>query len=299
VRNHHQPAFIGTPYNVSVVDQLDSTTDWTPALHHVDTVIHLAARVHVMHDNARDKLAAYREVNVAGTLQLAKQAAETGVRRLVYLSTLKVNGEQTFTGTANSIPHGAKEYFTSADVAAPQDEYAVSKWEAEQALWDVSANTGLEVVVVRPPLVYGPGVKGNFLRLMQLVERGVPLPLGSVTNRRSLIGIDNLTDLLIRCMSHPHAAGQTFLVSDGEDLSTPALIETLAREMGKSPRLFPVPLSLLRMAGRMSGKLQEIERLVGSLQVDCAHTCSVLGWNPPVPVEEGLRKAVDWFLIRK
>jgi nucleoside-diphosphate-sugar epimerase len=264
------------------VGEIGAKTDWSHALVEVDCVIHCAARAHVMHETESDALAAYRSVNVDGTLRLAEQAAAAGVRRLVFLSSIKVNGEQTALGAP----------FLFSDAPAPEDPYGVSKWEAEQALWEVATKTGLVVVVIRPPLVYGPGVKGNFLRLLRWVARGVPLPLGAVQNQRSLVGLDNLVDLLIRCVDHPAAAGQTFLVSDGQDLSTPELIRQLADAMDKSPRLIPVPVPLLRLAGRALGKQAEVDRLVGSLQIDSSHTRETLGWNPPVSVAEGIRRMV-------
>lgn len=201
----------------------------------------------------------------------------------MYLSSIKVNGERTALG----VP------FSFSDTPAPEDAYGTSKWEAEQALWDISARTGLEVVVVRPPLVYGPGVKGNLARLLKLVRSGLPLPLGAVQNKRSLIGLNNLVDLLIRCVDHPAAAGRTFLVADGEDLSTPDLLRHMAAAMGRSARLVPVPVPLLRLAGSALGKRAEIDRLVGSLQIDSSHTRRVLGWTPPVSVEEGIRRMVQ------
>jgi nucleoside-diphosphate-sugar epimerase len=210
------------------------------------------------------------------------------VRRLVYLSSIKVNGEQTALGAP----------FLFSDAPAAEDPYGVSKWEAEQTLWEVAAKTGLEVVVVRPPLVYGPGVKGNFLRLLRWVARGVPLPLGAVQNQRSLVGLDNLVDLLIRCVDHPAAAGQTFLVSDGQDLSTPELIRQLSCAMDKSLRLIPVPVPLLRLLGSMTGKGGEVDRLVGSLQIDSLFTWETLDWTPPVSVEAGMQAMVDDFLRR-
>jgi nucleoside-diphosphate-sugar epimerase len=205
---------------------LEAVTEWASALAGVSCVIHCAARTHVMHETAGDGFAAYRAVNVDGSRRLAEQAATEGVRRLVYLSSIKVNGEKT--------AHGAP--FLFSDAPAPEDAYAISKWEAEQALWEVSSKTGLEVVVVRPTLVYGTGVKGNLARLLKLVRSGVPLPLGAVKNRRSLIGLDNLVDLLIRCVDHPEAAGQTILVSDGEDVSTPDLLRYMAGAMGRTAR---------------------------------------------------------------
>ncbi len=267
----------------TAVGDLNSRTDWSAVLNGVDCVIHCAARTHVMHETAGDALAAYRAVNIDGSRRLAEQAAAAGVRRLVFLSSIKVNGEQTTLGTP----------FFFSDTPAPQDAYGISKWEAEQALWDISAKTGLEVVVVRPPLVYGPGVKGNLACLLKLVRLGLPLPLGSLRTKRSLIGLNNLVNLLICCVDHPGAAGQTFLVSDGEDLSTPDLIRHMAAAMNRSPRLFPVPVSLLRLAGGALGKRPEIDRLVGSLQIDSSHTRQVLSWTPPVSVQEGFRRMVQ------
>jgi len=261
-----------------VVGDLGPDTDWSSALEGVDAVVHLAARVHVMDEEAEDPLAEFRRVNVAGTDNLARQAAEAGVKRLVFLSSIKVNGEVTQPGNP----------FTVEDAPAPQDPYAVSKFEAEEALRRVEKETGLEVVIIRPPLVYGPEVKGNFLRLIQLVQKGYPLPLGRVNNKRSLVALDNLVDLILTCLDHPGAAGQTFLVSDGEDLSTPELVRKIARAMGKKPRLVPVPLVMLRLAGRITGKSAEVERLVGSLQVDIGHTCETLGWQAVVSVDEAV-----------
>ena len=265
------------------VGDIGDDTNWSAAIAGVDCVIHCAARAHVMHEPAGHSLTAYRVVNVDGSRRLAEQSAAAGVQRLVYLSSIKVNGEQTALGAP----------FLFSDAPAPEDAYGISKWEAEQALWDISAKTGLEVVVVRPPLVYGPGVKGNLARLLKLVRSGVPLPLGAVQNKRSLIGLDNLVDLLIRCVYHPAAAGQTFLVSDGEDLSTPDLLRHMAAAMGRSARLVPVPVPLLRLAGSALGKRAEIDRLVGSLQIDSSHTRQVLGWTPPVSVQEGIRRMVQ------
>jgi nucleoside-diphosphate-sugar epimerase len=236
-----------------------------------------------MRELAGDPLAAFRAVNVAGTRRLAEQAAAMGVRRLVYVSSIKVNGEATKPGRP----------FSAAEAPAPLDAYGVSKWEAEQALWEVSRQTGLEVVVVRPPLVYGPMAKGNFARLLQCVRRGIPLPLGAVDNRRSLVGIDNLVDFLIRGAEHPAASGQTFLVSDGNDLSTPGLIRLMGRATGRPARLFNFPPGLLRTGARFAGLGAEFGRLIGFLQVDIAHSRRVLDWHPPVSVEEGLVRAAQ------
>lgn len=273
---------IGAGCLETVVGEIGPETNWDDALAGVDSVVHLAARVHVMADKAVDPLAEFRRVNTAGTLHLARQAARAGVRRLVYLSSVKVNGEATAPGRK----------FTAADSPAPLDPYGISKMEAEQGLAAVATETGLEVVIIRPPLVYGPGVKGNFARLLALVERGVPLPLALVDNRRSMVALGNLVDLIITCLDHPAAAGQTFLVADGEDLATPELIRRLAQAMGRPARLWPLPVSLLRLGGRLLGHTAEVERLVGSLQVDIGHTCRTLGWTPPLSVDEGLRRAV-------
>lgn len=278
------------------VGEIGAETDWVGVLDSrvrgnegvVDCVIHCAARSHVMYETESDASAAYRSVNADGARRLAEQAAAARVRRLVYLSSIKVNGEQTALGAP----------FLFSDAPVPEDPYGISKWEAEQALREVSAKTGLEVVVIRPPLVYGPGVKGNFLRLLRWVSRGVPLPLGAVQNQRSLVGLENLVDLLIRCVDHPAAAGQTFLVSDGQDLSTPELIRQLADAMDKSPRLIPVPVPLLHLAGHALGKQAEVDRLVGSLQIDSSPTRETLGWTPPVSVEAGVQAMVDDFLRR-
>ncbi len=263
-----------------VVGDIGPDTDWTSALEGVDRIIHLAARVHVMNDNSKEPLAEFRRVNVEGTLNLARQAAGAGVKRLVFLSSVKVNGETT----------EPDRPFTVQDKPDPQDHYALSKYEAEQALRRVEKDTGLEVVIIRSPLVYGPGVKANFLRLIKAVQKGVFFPLGRVTNKRSLVALDNLVDMIITCLDHPAAAGQTFLVSDGEDVTTPELIRKIARAMDRKPRLLPVPPYLLRIAGGILGKRAEVERLVGSLQVDISHTCETLGWKSVVSMDEQLRR---------
>ena len=264
------------------VGAIGATTDWSTALTGVGCVIHCAARAHVMKEREADSLAAYREVNVAGTQRLAERAVALGVKRLVFVSSIKVNGERTAPNTP----------FLTSSVPAPEDAYGQSKWEAEQVLHNIAACTGMEIVIVRPPLVYGPGVKGNFARLLRLLYHGLPLPLGGVENLRSLVGIDNLVDLLIRCADHPRATGQTLLVSDGEDLSTPELVKRIATVMGKSPRLIPLPVHLLRIAGQFTGRLTEIDRLVSSLQVDSSHTCEILTWKPPSSIDEGLKQMV-------
>ncbi|MFP8835085.1 UDP-glucose 4-epimerase family protein [Hydrogenophaga sp. XSHU_21] len=247
------------------------------------TVMHLAARVHIMDDQAADPLAAFRDVNTAGTLNLARQAAAAGVKRFVFVSSVKVLGE----ATAPARP------FLHDHPPAPLDPYGISKHEAEDGLREIAAATGMQVVIVRPPLVYGPGVKANFAAMMRAVQRGLPLPFASVThNRRSFVALDNLVDLLITCIDHPAAANQTFLVSDGEDLSTADLLRRLGKAMGRPARLFPVPPALLQAGADLLGKGDVAQRLLGNLQVDISHTRETLGWTPPITVDEGLRRAV-------
>ncbi len=266
-----------------VVGDFDEQTDWENALAGMDVVIHLAARVHVMHDTSIDPLAEFRQVNVAGTENLARQAARAGVKRFVYVSSIKVNGEAT---------EGAAK-FSESDVPNPQDPYGVSKFEAEEALHRVAVETGLEVVIVRPPLVYGAGVKGNFAQMLKVLAKGIPLPLASVHNRRSLVYVGNLVDALILCATHHVAVGQTYLVSDGEDISTPDLLRQLGVAMGHPARLIPCPQALLRLGGRMTGKADQIERLLGSLQVDSGKIRRELGWMPPYTVSRGLQVTAE------
>jgi nucleoside-diphosphate-sugar epimerase len=262
---------------------LAADADFRHMLAGVDAVVHLAARVHIMEERAADPLAAFRAVNTSGTLNLARQAAETGVRRFVFVSSVKVNGEETTPGSP----------FRHDDLPNPEDPYGISKREAEDGLLELAAQSGMDVVIVRPPLVYGPGVKANFAAMMRAVQRGLPLPLGAVThNRRSLVALDNLVDLLITCLDHPAAANQTFLVSDGEDLSTADLLRWLGRAMNKPARLFPVPVPLLRAGAALLGKRDVARRLLGNLQIDISHTRETLGWTPPITVDEGLRRAV-------
>lgn len=279
----------GTPVpgaNYRIVAEMGTSTDWHDALAGVQAVIHCAARVHVMHDHAQDPLTEFRYVNTLGTETLARAAAHCGIKRLVFLSSIKVNGE--------SAPPDAP--FDQTSPAKPQDPYAISKWEAEQALTRVAAETDLEVVVLRCPLVYGPGgVKGNFLRLLQAVDRGIPLPFSLARNRRSLIYLDNLTGAITACLTHPAAARKTYLVSDGEDVSTAELITYIAQALGKSSRLWPCPLGLIKLAGMMTGKSDEIARLLGSLCIDSSRIRNELGWVPPYTLTQGLVETARWF----
>lgn len=265
------------------VEGLGPDTDWRSALDGVDTVFHLAARVHVMHDASADPLLEFRRANVQGTMQLARQAAALDVRRFVFVSSIKVNGEKTAPG----------QPFRADLTPAPVDPYGISKQEAELELLRLGDEAGLEIVIVRPPLVYGPGVKANFASMMRWVAKGVPLPLGAIHNARSMVALDNLVDLLVTCLKHPAAAGQTFLVSDGEDVSTTELLRRTARAMGKHALLVPVPSVLLQWGAALLGKRDVARRLCGSLQVDIEKTRRLLGWNPPLTLDQGLKKAVE------
>lgn len=260
---------------------LGPKTDWRSAVDGVDVVIHCAARVHVMHDTEVDPLAAFRRANVEGTLQLARCARDAGCRRFVFVSSIKVNGESTQPG----------QPFTEATPPAPADPYGISKLEAEQALFALGAESGLEIVAIRPPLVYGPGVKANFLAMMRAVERGIPLPLGAIDNRRSLVAVDNLADLIAHCARHPAAANEVFLSSDGEDVSTTDLLRRIGHALGRPARLIPVPATLIRAGAALCGRKAMADRLCGSLQVDTGKARTLLGWTPPLTLGEGLRRA--------
>ncbi|WP_264297970.1 UDP-glucose 4-epimerase family protein [Alkalilimnicola sp. S0819] len=265
---------------------LGPDTDWTAAVAEVGVVVHAAARVHVMGDRAADPLAEFRQTNVQGTLRLAEQAAAAGVKRFIYLSSIKVNGESTEAGRP----------FQADTPPAPVDPYGVSKHEAEDGLYALAAKTGMELTIIRPPLVYGPGVKANFHAMMRWLHRGVPLPLGAIDNRRSLVARGNLVDLILRCLEHPAAANQLFLVSDGEDLSTTDLLRRMGRALNRPARLLPVPPAVLKLGGTLLGRAAVFERLCGSLQVDSSKARELLGWVPPLTVDEGLRLAAEDFL---
>lgn len=268
------------------VGTLDAHTDWTEALRGVDRVVHLAARVHVMDEQAADPLAEFRRANVDATERLARQAAAAGVRRFVFLSSIKVNGEGTQPGRP----------FTADDPPAPQDPYGISKLEAEQALQRVAAETGMQVCIIRPPLVYGPGVRANFRSMMRWVARGVPLPLGAVRNQRSLVALDNLVDLIITCLDHPGAANQVLLAGDGEDLSTPQLLRRVAQALDTRARLVAVPPGLLQFLAGLAGRRAVVDRLCGSLQLDIGKTRRLLQWTPPVGIDTALRRTAQEFI---
>jgi len=268
------------------IGSISSETDWTSVLRNADQVVHLAARVHVMNDKSPDPLAEFRRVNVEGTANFARQAAAAGVKRFVFLSSIKVNGEFTEAG----------QPFTADDVPSPEDPYGVSKQEAEQLLRQITDETGMEVVIIRPPLVYGPGVKANFESLMRWLARGLPLPLAAVTqNRRSLVALDNLVDLIVTGLNHPAAANQTFLAGDGEDLSTAELLKRMGAAMGRPARLFKMSPALLKLGATLLNKPGIYQRLCSSLQLDITKTRQVLGWTPPMSVDEGLRRAAEGF----
>ena len=274
------------------IGDIGPKTNWEDGLLGYDCIIHCAGEVHDMSKN--DKLESYFLVNVDGTKRLAEQAAKAGVKRIVFLSSVKVNGESTdhiLDSSKKKIK--SNKIFTHTDLPNPNDPYSVSKFEAEKILWNISAKTGLEVVVVRIPVVYGYRAKGNLINLIKLVKFGLPLPFKAIKNQRSLIGIDNLVDVLIHCVDCPDAAGKIFLVSDGEDLSTPKLINYISSAMGRSTRLFSIPMIFLIFAGYIFGRQKEIERLVGSLQIDNSYARKVLNWTPCVSLEEGIRRMVQ------
>lgn len=277
-----------SPTPMCSVGDINAGTAWGFALSGVEVVVHCAARTHVMHEQSTDYQTLYNEVNVDGTRRLAEEAVRCGVRRLVFLSSVKAVGERSMP----SRPLGV------LDEPDPADNYGRSKREAELALAEVGASTGLEVVIVRSPLVYGRGVKGNFFRLLGLIARGFPLPFGSIQNARSMVSLANLVDFLSVCIESPAAAGKTFFVSDGDDLSTPDLVRKIALAMNKRARLLPVPVALLNGSAGLVGKSAEIERLTGTLQVDINPNRELLGWSPRFSVEAGLRETADWFLHR-
>ena len=275
------------PDTVAVGD-IGPNTAWGPALAGVRCVVHLAARTHVLHDSSADPLSEYRRINVLGTERLAIAAAAAGVTRFVFVSSVKVNGERT-----------AERPYTEDDTPRPEDAYGLTKEEAERTLARISRESGLEIAVLRPPLVYGPGVRGNFLRLLNITARRLPLPLASIDNHRSLIYVGNLVDAITRLIDSPKAAGGTFLVSDGEDVSTPQLIRAIAHALGVSPRLIPFPTALLEALGTLSGRRAEIARLTGSLQVDSSRIRRDLAWSPRFRLRDGLAETARWYRARQ
>ncbi len=282
VRPNHESIGAGT--EARMIGDIGPDTDWRDVLDGVEAVVHLAARVHVMVETSQDPEALYRQTNVEGTRRLAIEAAAAGVKRLVFLSTVKVNGEQT-----------PGDPFTEADRPRPAGPYARSKWAAEEALTEVAAKTGIEIIILRPPLVYGEGVGGNFLSLLKLCRSAPPLPFSAVENARSLIYLGNLVAAIAAALEHPAAAGKTFLVRDGEDLSTPELIRRTAAALGRPARLFPLPLYFVRLLARITGKSAAIERLLGSLRVDDGKIRRELDWTPPFTVLQGLGRTAAWF----
>lgn len=260
-------------------------TDWSELLQGCEVVVHLAARVHVMKDTVADPLAEFRHANLDSTVNLAQQAAEAGVKRFVYVSSIKVNGESTL-----GLP------FSASDVPDPQDAYGISKWEAEQALQKISGASGMAIVIVRPPLVYGPGVRANFLALLNIVDRALPLPFGYIHNRRSMVYLGNLVDAIFKCATDPRAAGKTFLVADGQDVSTPDLIRKLAKALRRPCRVIGFPVILLRFLAALARKSSSIDRLTQSLMIDDSHIRNQLTWSPPYTLDQGLQETVDWYL---
>lgn len=302
---------LGLPAEI-VVEDINPSIDWSQALIGISTIVHLAARVHLMKDESDDPLAEFRRINVATTLNLARQAVEAGVKRFVFISSIKVNGESTsasgkykpreagysdFLHKNPSLQEGDDfhEKFSEYDLPNPQDAYAISKWEAEQELIKLAEETDMEVVIIRPPLVYGEGAKANFLSMMRYLYKGVLLPFGAIHNQRSLVALDNLVDLIVTCILHPAAANQIFLASDGEDMSTTELLRRTAAALGKPARLVPVPQWLLESGLKVLGKKDLAQRLCGSLQVDISKARDILGWTPPITVDEGLAQTAKYF----
>ena len=255
-------------------------------LENIDVLVHSAARVHIMGDSSADPLAEFRKVNTAGTLNLARQAADAGVKRFIFISSVKVNGEMTEQGRS----------FRPNDEYIPDDPYGLSKYEAEQGLLAIARETGMEVVIIRPPLVYGPNVKANFASMMKWINKGIPLPFGAIHNQRSLVALDNLVNFIIHCIDHPRAANEIFLISDGEDVSTTTLLRKVADAFGKKPRLIPIPVYLMTFAAKLIGKGDVANRLFGSLQVDSSKARDLLGWKPVTTMDEQLKKTAEAYL---
>ncbi|MFH1309176.1 MAG: SDR family oxidoreductase [Candidatus Omnitrophota bacterium] len=267
-------------YECVCIGDISSVTDWGEVFFNVDTVIHLAGRTHIFDRAGEDSLADFRKVNVLGTERLALAARKAGVKRFIFISSVKVNGE------------GIRRPYTENDTLNPQDAYGISKREAEDALYRVAKENGLEIVILRPPLVYGPGVKANFNKLIKIAEFGLPLPFKGIDNRRSLVYLDNLIDAIATCIKHPKAAGETFMISDGQDVSTPELIKMISLGLGRKPVLFSLHPSVLRVLSGIAGKEKEMEKLTGTLLVDSSKIRNILGWVPLFTLEEGIKKTV-------
>jgi len=283
IRSGNRIRSISKEIEIIETGSIGPDTDWAHALENVESVVHLAGRVHVMEDSLFDSLLGYRIVNTAGTEKLARSAASSGVRRFIFMSTVKVNGE------------GREAPYTEDDIPAPADSYSKSKRDAENKIKEIAIETGMEVLIIRAPIVYGPEVKANFLKLLKAIDRGVPMPFAGIKNKRSMIYIGNLVDSIIACISNPKAAGQTYLASDGVDISTSELIRQMAKALGKPAKLFYLPLFVLQLAGIITGKSQEIERLTGSLVVDSSKIRKELNWNPPFTLAHGLKQTAEWF----
>ena len=284
IRSLSKKAVLPPGMDAFQIGSIGPSTEWETALEGIDTVVHLAARVHAMDGGSADPIIDYRKINVAGTKRLAQIAHSKNVRRFVYVSSIKVNGE------------GRVDPYTETDQPAPVDPYGISKFEAEKELHSIADKTGLEVVIVRPALVYGPEVKANFLKLIKLINRGIPFPFAGVKNHRSMIFLGNLVDAIFRCTIHPEAAGQTFLLSDGKDISTPELIQKISFALGKPSRLFTAPPEILRLLAKMTGRSKTVSRLLDSLIVDSSKICTELDWKPPFSMEEGLKETANWYI---
>lgn len=265
------------------IESIDGDIDWENTLDGVDTVVHLAARAHVMKESASNSLSTYHKVNVIGTEHLALAATESGVKRFIFMSSVKVNGEENVRA------------YKEGDAPVPRGAYSISKMHAEKRIKEITADCDMDFVILRPPLVFGPDVKANFLELIKIVGRGIPLPLANIDNRRSFIYLENLVDAILTCIKHPNATGQTYFVSDDEDISTPELIRKTASALKKPARLFPFPRLLLFILGRIAGKGAAVDRLIGSLTVDISKIRSELGWKPPFTMEYGLQKTAEWY----
>jgi nucleoside-diphosphate-sugar epimerase len=289
VRSRDSLSVVNSHIQLKAIGNIDDITDWQDYLGSVECVIHLANRAHVMDEQSSNSLALYRNVNTAGTLHLARQAAAVGVKRFIFISSIKVNGDSTLPSQA----------FTHKDQHIPVDPYGLSKYEAELGLKLIAEQTGLEVVVIRPPLIYGPGVKANFLKMMQWVEKGIPLPLGAIQNQRSMLGLDNLINFIELCLTHPDATGQTFVVSDDHDVSTTKLLKEIAAAMHRPSRLLSIPQCFIEKLLILLGQRHISERLCGSLQLDISLAKTRLSWKPPHTFKDQLNKTVIDYLSRR